>query len=265
MSLLTLATGLFVELGQQLEPRSSRRNSSSQPAKAPGAPSDLSNGGTGTPGANLGTLFNLISFGVVATATAVVFFGISFFLLAHPDMELIAGPSARNAGVEVEPQRADLVPSPNKDATALNAQAASAPAVPPAQPPEAHEDLPPASSDMASGSLPTFATDTGSANATSDASSSQEPRGLRSNADEAALVTPTEVTHAAAHHKMAPRTGSIANQLNHEELAHLQTGSSMPPPAPMGGMPPPAPMPTSPAGNSLGFPDRAPGHFVDRR
>jgi hypothetical protein len=56
--------------------------------------------------------------------------------------------------------------------------------------------LPPASSDMASGSLPTFATDTGSANATSDASSSQEPRGLRSNADEAALVTPTEVTHA---------------------------------------------------------------------
>jgi hypothetical protein len=196
MSLLTLATGLFVELAPQLASRSSRRNSGSQPAKAPGAPSDLPNGGTGTPGTNLGTLFNLISSGVVATATAVVFFGISFFLLAHPDVELIAGPSARNGGVEVEPQRADLVPSPNKDATALNAEAASAPAVPPAQPPEAHEDLPPASSDMASGSLPTFATDTGSANATSDASSSQEPRGLRSNADEAALVTPTEVTHA---------------------------------------------------------------------
>jgi hypothetical protein len=57
-------------------------------------------------------------------------------------------------------------------------------------------DLPPASSDVASGSLPTFATDAGSANATFGASSSQEPRGLRSNADEAALATPTEVTHA---------------------------------------------------------------------
>jgi hypothetical protein len=34
----------------------------------------------------------------------------------------------------------------------------------------------PAASDTASGSLPTFATDTGSANATFGASSSQEPR-----------------------------------------------------------------------------------------
>jgi hypothetical protein len=194
MSLLTLATGLFVELAQQLEPRSSRRNSGSQPTKAPGALSDLPNEGTTTPEPNLGTLLYLISLGVVATATVVVFFGLGFFLLAHPNEELIAGPSDR--GVEVEPQRADLVPSPNKDATALNAQAASAPAVPPAQPPEAHEDLPPASSDVASGSLPTFATDTRSANATFGASSSQEPRGLRSIADEAALVTPTEVTHA---------------------------------------------------------------------
>jgi hypothetical protein len=88
---------------------------------------------------------------------------------------------------------------------------------------------------------------------------------LRSNADEATLATPTGVTHAAAHHKMAPLTGSTASRLNREELAHLQTGSSMPPPAPMGGMPPPAPMPNPSGGNSLGFPDRVPGHFVDRR
>jgi hypothetical protein len=223
MSLLTLATPLFVELAQQLASRSSRRNSGSLPAKAPGALSDLPNEGTGTPGTSLGTLFYLISFGVVATATAVVFFGISFFLLAHPDMELIAGPSARNGGVEVEPQRADLVPSPNKDATALNAEAASAPAVPPAQPPEAHADLPSASSDVASGSLPAFATDTGTTNATFYGSSSHEQPGLRSNVDEATLATPTGVTHAAAHHKRAPRTGSTANQLNHEELVRLQT------------------------------------------
>ena len=64
------------------------------------------------------------------------------------------------------------------------------------------------------------------------------------------------VTHAAAHyHKMAPLTGSTANQLNQEELARLQTGSSMPPPAaPMGAMPPPAPMPYSSGGNSMGMP-----------
>ena len=117
MSLLTLATGLFVELAQQLEPRSSRRNSGSQPAKAPGAPSDLPNGGTTTPEPNLGTLLYLISLGVVATATVVVFFGLGFFLLAHPNEELIAGPSDR--GVEVEPQRADFVSPPNKDAAPL--------------------------------------------------------------------------------------------------------------------------------------------------
>jgi hypothetical protein len=111
--------------------------------------------------------------------------------------------------------------------------------------------LAPASKDTASGLA--SAADKGAANATSNAWSSQEQPGLRSNAEEATLATPIGVTHGAAHHKMAPLTGSIANQLNHEELAHLQTGSSMPPPAPMGGMPPPAPMPNSPAGNSLGF------------
>ena len=132
-------------------------------------------------------------------------------------MELITGPSARNEGVEVEPQRADLVPSPNKDATALSAEAASAPAVPPEPTPETHEVLPPASKDAASGSA--FATDTGTTNATFYGSSSQEQPGLRSNVDEATLATPTGVTHAAAHHKRAPRTGSTANQLNQEELA----------------------------------------------
>jgi hypothetical protein len=221
MSLLTLATGLFVELAQQLEPRSSRRNSGSQPAKAPGTLSDLPNDVIRTPEPNLGTVLYLISLGVVATATAVVFFGISFFLLAHADVELIAGPSARNGGVEVEPQCADLVPSPNKDATALSAEAASAPAVPPAQPPEAHADLPPASKDAALGSA--IAADTGATNATFYGSSSQKQPGLRSNVDEATLATPTGVTHAAAHHKRAPRTGSIAKRLNQEELAQLRT------------------------------------------
>lgn len=64
------------------------------------------------------------------------------------------------------------------------------------------------------------------------------------------------VTHAAAHHKMAPLTGSTANQLNQEELARLQTGSSMPPPAapmPSSQMRPPT-QPPSQGGNSMAMP-----------
>jgi len=63
------------------------------------------------------------------------------------------------------------------------------------------------------------------------------------------------VTHAAAHHhKMAPLTGVTANQLNQQELARIQSGSSMPPPAPMGAMPPPAPRYSPSGGNSMGMP-----------
>jgi hypothetical protein len=60
------------------------------------------------------------------------------------------------------------------------------------------------------------------------------------------------VTHAAAHHKMAPLTGSTANQLNEQELARLQTGSSMPPPA--APMPGPAMRPQTQGGNSMAMP-----------
>jgi hypothetical protein len=51
-----------------------------------------------------------------------------------------------------------------------------------------------------------------------------------------------------------------ANELNQAELSRLQTGSSMPPPAPMGGMPPSAATPYPPmqpptqGGNSMGTP-----------
>ena len=77
----TLGKQVFDELAQQL----SSRNSGPQSAKAPGAPSDLPNEGIRTPEPNLGTVLYLVSLGVVATATAVVFFGLAFFLFAHPD------------------------------------------------------------------------------------------------------------------------------------------------------------------------------------
>ena len=254
----TLGKQVFDELAHQL----ASRNSGPQSAKVPGAPSDLLNEGIRTPEPNLGTLLHLISIGVVATATAVVFFGLAFFLLAHPSEGLPVDPRARDRGVEIEPRAPIPVPSPGLDAAPSTVQT-PARSVSPEKPPEAPDVSPPPRKGTTSGLA--SAADTGAANATFDGSSSQEQPGLRSNADEATLATPTGVTHAAAHHKMAPLTGSIANQLNHEELARIQTGSSMPPPAPMGGMPPPALMPNPSGGNSLGFPDRAPGHLVDRR
>jgi hypothetical protein len=179
-----------------------------------------------------------------------VFFGLGFFLLARPSEGLTVDLRARDRGVEIEPRRPDPAASLGLDATPSTVQT-PARSVFPEKPPEAPDVLPLPRKDTALGSA--SAADTVAANDTSNASSSQDQPGLRSNTDKAAVATPAGVTHAAAHHKRAPRTGSIANQLNHEELAHLQTGSSMPPPAPMGGMPPPAPMPNSPAGNSLGF------------
>ena len=99
----TLPAQLFDEWAQHL----ADRNSGPQSAKVPGAPSDLLNEGIRTPEPNLGTLLHLISIGVVATATAVVFFGLAFFLLARPGEGLTVDPSARDRGVEIEPRRPD--------------------------------------------------------------------------------------------------------------------------------------------------------------
>ena len=68
------------------------------------------------------------------------------------------------------------------------------------------------------------------------------------------------VAHVAAHHrKMAPLTRDTANQLNEQELARLQAGSSTPPPAPTGAMLPPAALPSRSGGNSVGLPGPNPG------
>jgi hypothetical protein len=251
----------FDELARQFAGRSAPRNSGPKSAKAPGTLSDPPNERTTAPEPSVGTVLYLISLGVVAIATVVVFFGLAFFLLTRTSEGLTVDPGARDRGVEIEPRRPDPVPSPGLDA-ALSTVQTPARSVFLEKRPGAPDVLPPASKDTASGSA--SGADTVAANAL-DASSRQEQPELRSSTDEAAVALPAGVTHAAAHHKRAPRTGSTANQLNHDELAGLQTGSSMPPPAPMGGMPPLAPMPNPSGRNSLGFPDRAPGHFVDRR
>jgi hypothetical protein len=224
----TLPAWLFDERAQHL----GSRNSGPQSAKAPGALSDPPNERTTAAEPHVGTLLYVISLGVVATATAVVFFGLAFFLLARPSEGLTVDPSARDRGAEIEPRRPDPAASPGLDASPSTVQT-PARSVSPEKMPKAPDLLPPPR--KATTLVSASDTDTVAANVTFYGSSSQERPGLRSNVvDEATRATPTGVTHAAAHYRRAPLTGSIANQLNHAELAQLQTGSSMRPAAPRG-------------------------------
>jgi hypothetical protein len=139
---------LFDELAQ----RFAARNSGPQFANT-GALSASLNERTRALQHNVGALLYLISLGVVAVAaTVVVFFGLGFLLLAHPNEEMIAGTHARDHGAEVEPQRADLVPSPDKDAAPSTTQTASALSVSPAAPEPHYDVLPRATEDTAPGS-----------------------------------------------------------------------------------------------------------------
>jgi hypothetical protein len=159
----------------------------------------------------------------------VVFFGVGFSLLIHPNEELIAG--ARDRGVEFEPSRADLGSPPEKNAATLTVQtelpdpaAASARTVAPEEP-DAHEVLPPADRDTAWASLPPSAADMVAANATSDASSNPE---LPKLGNEATLATPGGVPHAN-------RTGVVRHR--HAGARKHWTGVSRPG---VNGRPPPA-------------------------
>jgi hypothetical protein len=96
-----LGRQLFDKLARQLAARSGPRNAGSQSAKAPGTLPDPPNERTTAPEPNVGTVLYLIALGVVAIATVVVFFGLGFLRLAHPDEELIA--DAGDRGVEVAP------------------------------------------------------------------------------------------------------------------------------------------------------------------
>jgi hypothetical protein len=133
-------------------------------------------------------LLYLISLGVVAMATVTVFFGLGFLLLAHPNEEQITSPNARDRGAEVEPQRADLLPSADKDAT----QSASAPSIFPALPQRHYDVLSPASEDKATGSV--IAAHTGAANSTLSASSGQDLGRLMSTGDQTTLARPAGIT-----------------------------------------------------------------------
>jgi hypothetical protein len=132
----------FDEQARQFAVRSAPRNSGPKSAKAPGTLSDPPNERTTAPEPHVGTLLYLISLGVVATATVVVFFGLGFFLLAHPSEGVTVDPGARDRGVEIEPRRPDPAASPGLDATPSTVQT-PAHSVFPEKPPEAPDVSPP--------------------------------------------------------------------------------------------------------------------------
>ena len=53
------------------------------------------------------TLLYLVSLGVIAITIVVVFFGLGFLLLAHPNEQHIAGAGLHDSDIEVEPQPSD--------------------------------------------------------------------------------------------------------------------------------------------------------------
>ena len=179
---------------------------------------------------NVGTLLYIISLGIVAIATVLVFFGLSFFLLAHPNDELIAGSDARDRGVEIEHQSFDPIPSPDRNGALSTTQTASASPSPSARVPEPHYDvLPLATEDTAPGSV--SAADTWAANSISDASSSQDQPGLRANRHQAAAAAPAGITNPK-------RTGAGRHQhvgARGHSAGTSRLGANRPPPPAISG------------------------------
>src|SRR5215471_12373037 len=163
-----IARQLLDKSARQLGSRSAPRDPDLRSAKISGAICNEPKERIRAVAADVGTLLYLVSLGFVATAVVVVFFGLGFFLLAHPGDEPItrAGLGAHGA----EPTT-------------------SSSSVPPAQPSETREQVLPApTGDTAPGSLSPATADTAAANMTFDASRPEQP-GLESNKETAIVAT----------------------------------------------------------------------------
>jgi hypothetical protein len=125
--LRSLAKQLFDALPRQLTRRNAPRTSDPQSADISG--NDCIRGLE----PNFGALLYLVSLGIVAIATVVVFFGVGFLLLTPPNEQLIAALDTRDRGVEIEHQSFDLAPSPDKNGALSTTQTASASSVSPAK------------------------------------------------------------------------------------------------------------------------------------
>ena len=146
-----------------------------------------------TLGPDAANIAHLACLAVPATATVAVFFGLGFSLIGNPSERGLAYPKEASPSVETESRRSDLVTSWDANGTMFTAPAASM--VTP-RPPEVHDVSPPAAKDQALGSPPASAGGAATANATPDASRSEELQASQSNSDQETLATPIRTSHA---------------------------------------------------------------------
>ena len=199
-----IARQLLDKSARQLGSRSAPRDPDLRSAKISGAICNEPKERIRAVAADVGTLLYLVSLGFVATAVVVVFFGLGFFLLAHPGDEPIAGAGLGARGAE---------------------PTASSSSVPPAQPSETREQVLPApTGDTAPGSLSPATADTAAANMTFDASSPEQP-GLESNKETATVATLPGIAHAA-------RSGTTRHR--HSAARKHWVAAYRPPPAASG-------------------------------
>ena len=210
-----LAKQLLNELARQFGLRRAPRTSDPQSA-ASGTGSKSPNERAGIPEPDLGTRLHLVSFGVVATAIVIVFFGLGF-LLAHPNEQQNGGRGPHDRSIEAERRSSNLAPPSGREwSIAANVQtelphpATASSASVPATQPEAHDVLRSAGAPAAGTMAP---------NTTFNALSSQTQPGLRSNADEAPITTPAGITNAQT-------TGS--GRHHHAGARHRWAGVSRP-------------------------------------
>jgi hypothetical protein len=200
-----IARQLLDKSARQLGLRTAPRDPDLRSAKIPGAICDEPKERIGAVKADVGTLLHLVSLGFVATAVVVVFFGLGFFLLAHPGDQPIASAGLGARGAEP---------------TAFSSS------VPLAQPSEAGEQvLLVPTGDTALGALPPATANTVAANMTFNASS-PEQQGLESNKETA--------TVAANSSGIAHATRTATTRHRHNAARKHWAAAYRPPPAASG-------------------------------
>jgi hypothetical protein len=183
------------ELPQQFVPRNLRQTSN--PAEfrdTPGEKSDFFsetvNRRTAAPRLTIGTLIYLVSVGIVAATTVGAFLGVAFLLLAHPKVAIVADLPIHHIDPEVSPQRSDTLPPSDNSASAP--------------------------------------TESGSSSERAASSSDGVAAPPLSVPDWTPAIPPYYL-RAHRHGRGARMTGTTADRLNHQELAGLLAGRTMPP------------------------------------
>jgi hypothetical protein len=137
------------------------------------------------------TLFYLVSLGIVAATTVGAFFGVAFLLLAHREVEveILADLLNHKVDTEVSSQRSDTFPPSDSSASAP--------------------------------------TGSGSSSERATQSSDRVASPLLSVPDWTPAIPPNYL-RAHRHRREARMTGTTADQLNHQQLAGLLAGRSLP-------------------------------------